>query len=152
MHIEIPQVPFAGCAMDSIEQLPTTSKRNRFVLTFICLFNSYLMTLPLKTKTADKVSMTYMKEIIPKTLYSKYISHNNDTEFNNELLMSVFDSLHAKRIYSNPYYPRGNSRIENVHNFLKRSIAKFMHGSQLKWMTPCPSPHTFKTLHPMLMI
>ena len=43
--------------------------------------------------------------------------------------MSVFDTLSIKRIYSNPYYPRGNSRIKNVHNFLKQTIAKFMHGS-----------------------
>ena len=47
--------------------------------------------------------------------------------------MSVFDTLGVKRIYSNPYYPRGNSRTENVHNFLKQTPSKFMHGSQLKW-------------------
>ena len=34
MHLEIPQVLFAGCGMDSIGQLPTTSKGNRFALTF----------------------------------------------------------------------------------------------------------------------
>ena len=37
------------------------------------------------------------------------------------------------RIYSNPYYPRGNSRIEKIHSLVKRTMAKFMHGSQLKW-------------------
>ena len=47
--------------------------------------------------------------------------------------MSVFDTLGIKRIYNKPCYPIGNSRIENVHNFLKWTMAKFMHGSQLKW-------------------
>ena len=47
--------------------------------------------------------------------------------------MTVFDTLGVKRIYSNPNYPRGNSRIENAHNFLKRTMAKFMHGSELKY-------------------
>ena len=37
MHLEIPQIPFASCAMDSIGQLCTTSKGNIFALTFICL-------------------------------------------------------------------------------------------------------------------
>ena len=46
--------------------------------------------------------------------------------------MSI-DTLGIKRIYSNPYYPRGNSRIKSIHNFLKRTIAKFMCGSQLEW-------------------
>ena len=59
MHLEIPQVPSASCAMDSIGQLPTTSKGNRFALTFISLLTFYLITVPLKTKTADEVSMAY---------------------------------------------------------------------------------------------
>ena len=46
--------------------------------------------------------------------------------------------LGKKRIYSYPYYTRGNSRIENVHNFLKRTMAKFVHGSQLKWDDALP--------------
>ena len=66
MHLEIPQVPFASCAVDSIGQLPTTSKGNRFALTFICLLTSYLIAVPLKTKTADEVSMVYIKDILPK--------------------------------------------------------------------------------------
>ena len=52
--------------------------------------------------------------------------------------MSICDTLGIKGIYSNPYYPRGNSRIENIHNFLKRTMAKFMHGSQFKWDDALP--------------
>ena len=50
-----------------------------------------------------------------------------------EQLMSMSDSLGIKHIYSNPYYPKGISRIENVHNFLKCTIARFMYDSQLEW-------------------
>ena len=46
--------------------------------------------------------------------------------------MSVFNTLSIKHIYSNPYYPKGKSRIENIHNFLKCTIAKFTYGSQLE--------------------
>ena len=46
--------------------------------------------------------------------------------------MSVFDALGLKCIYSNPYYPLGNGRIENVHNFPKHKIAKFIYGSSLE--------------------
>ena len=37
MYLEIPKVPFAGCAMDCIGPLPATSKGNRHVLMFIYL-------------------------------------------------------------------------------------------------------------------
>ena len=59
LHLEIPQVPFAGCAMDCTGPLPTTSKGHGHALTFICLLTSYLITVPLKTKTADEGSMAY---------------------------------------------------------------------------------------------
>ena len=74
-----------------------------------------------------------MKEVLPKMSCSKFIPQDNGTKFKNEQCMSVFDSLGIKCIYSNPYYPKGNIRIENVHNFLKCTIAKFTYGSQLEW-------------------
>ena len=73
--------------------------------------------------------MAYMKEIPPKTSCPRFILQDNSNQFKNEEVMSVFNSLGIKHIYSNPYYPKGNSRIENVHNFL----AKFTYGSQLEW-------------------
>ena len=133
MHLEIPKVPFAGCAMDCIGPLPVISKGNRHVLTFICLLTSYLIMVPLISKMADEILMAYIKEILPKTSCSKFILQGNGTEFKNEQLISVFNSLGIKCIYSNPYYPQGNGRIDNVHNFLICIIVKFSYGSQLKW-------------------
>ena len=105
MHLEISKVPFAGCAMDCIGPLSATSKGNRHTLTFICLLTSYLITVPLTSKTAGEVSMAYIKEILPMTSCSKFILHDNGTKFKNEQLMSVFNTLGIKCIYSNPYYP-----------------------------------------------
>ena len=52
--------------------------------------------------------------------------------------MSVSDALGIKCIYSKPYYPQGNGRIENVHNFLKCTIAKFTYSSSLEWDDALP--------------
>ena len=93
---------------------------------------------PLKSKMVDEVSMAYIKEILPKTLRSKFILQNNGTEFKNNHLMSVFDTLGIKHIYSNPYYPQGNGGIENVHIFLKHTIMRFSYGSQPKWDDALP--------------
>ena len=40
MHLDIPNVPFAGCSVNTIGMLPATSKGNKFALTFICLLTS----------------------------------------------------------------------------------------------------------------
>ena len=39
LHLEIPQVTFAGCTIDYIRPLPTTSKGHRHDLTFILFIN-----------------------------------------------------------------------------------------------------------------
>ena len=102
MHLEIPKVPSTGCAMYCIGPLPATSKGNRHVLTFICLLTSYIIMVPLKSRMADEVPMAYIKEILLKTSCSKFISQDNGSEFQNHQLMSVFDTLDIKCIYSNP--------------------------------------------------
>ena len=81
MHLEIPQFPFTGCAVNTIGLLPTTSKGNIYVLTFMCLLTSYLNSVPLKLKIAEEVTMTYIKHILPTTSCSTFILQDNNTEF-----------------------------------------------------------------------
>ena len=68
MHLDILNVPFAACAVDSIGMLPTTTKDHKFTLTFICLLTSYVIAVLLKTKISKDIMMAYLKEILPKTL------------------------------------------------------------------------------------
>ena len=46
---------------------------------------------------------------------------------------TILKQLGIKHIYSNPYRPQCNSRIENVHNFVKRTLTKFLSSSDAKW-------------------
>ena len=108
------------------------SKSNKYALTFMCLLTSYLITVPLKSKTTKKVTMAYMKHILPTTSCSTFILQDNGTEFRNNHLLATFKSLGIKPIYRNPYRPQGNSRLENIDNFLKCTISKFLHSSKLE--------------------
>ena len=67
MHLEIPEVPFAGCAMDCIGPLPATSKGNRHALNFYLFINFIPNYSTPEVKTADEVPVAYIKEILPKT-------------------------------------------------------------------------------------
>ena len=96
VHLKIPQVPFAGCAVNTIGLLLTTSKGNKYALTFMHLLTSYLIVVPLKLKTAEEVSMAYIKHILPTTSCSIFILQNNGTEFKNSQLIATFKSLGIK--------------------------------------------------------
>ena len=103
MHLEVPQVPFAGCAVNTIGLLQTMSKGNKYALTFMCLLTLYLIAVPLKSKTAEEVTMAYIKHILPTTSCSTYILQDNGTEFKSSQLITTFKLLGIKPIYSNPY-------------------------------------------------
>ena len=51
---------------------------------------------------------------------------------------TVLKQLGIKCILSNPYRPQGISHIENVHNFLKRTLTKFLSSADAEWDTILP--------------
>ena len=79
MHLKIPQVPFAVCVVDTIGLLPTTLMGSKYTLTFMCLLMSYLIAVPLKSKTAKEVPMTYTKHILPITSCSTFLLQDSST-------------------------------------------------------------------------
>ena len=51
----------------------------------------------------------------------------------NSQMNTILKQLGIKHIDSNLYRPQVNSRIENVHNFLKRTLTKFLSSSDAEW-------------------
>ena len=58
---------------------------------------------------------------------------DNGSELKNSQMNTVLKQLGIKYIFSNPYRPQGNSYIENVHNFLKRTLTKFLSSADAEW-------------------
>ena len=133
LHLEIPQLSFAGCPMDCIGPPPSTSKGHRHALTFSCLLTSHLITVPLDIKTADEVLMAYMKEILPKTSYPKFMLQDNCTELKKEQLISMFNSLGIKHLYvtlSNIYQKYYQCLYQHVDPHLSPPTAQ-------QWVSMC---------------
>ena len=58
---------------------------------------------------------------------------DNGSELKNNQMNTILKQSGIKHIYSDPYRPQGNSRIENVHNFLKRMLTKFLSSLDTEW-------------------
>ena len=130
LHLEIPKVPFTCIAIDTIGKLPTTSSENRYALTCKDLLTSYITAVPMPDKTAESVVEAYLSGILSRAGASMVCLLDNGTELKNNQMNIVLKQLGIKHIYSNLYRPQGNSPIENIHNFLKRTLTKFF----LVWM------------------
>ena len=60
LHLEIPKVPFACIAIDTIGKLPTTFSGNRYTLTCIDLLTSYIIAIPIPNKAAESMVEAYL--------------------------------------------------------------------------------------------
>ena len=119
LHLGIAKIPFYTICLDTIGRLPTMSKGNCYALTSMDFLKSYLITVPMKSKSADEVTMAYLKKILPISSCSVYILQDNGAEFRNKQLVDIFKSLGIKPIYSSPYYPCSNGKLKNSHNCIQ---------------------------------
>ena len=100
----------------------------------------YAFCVPLKTKAAEEVTQTYIDNVYSKFGGSLKILRDNGTEFKNRVFEHVAKELGVEyKLYTLPYHPASNGRIEGFHVFLKACIAKHIL-PQLEWDVLVPLP------------
>ena len=80
----------------------------------------------MKSKSADDVIHAYVETILPQIGPSRFILTDNGKEFKNDTMGNVLKRLNREHKFTTVYFPRGNSRLENLHALLKRSISKYI--------------------------
>ena len=126
LYFNVATFPMQFISMDLIGEFhPPTTKEKRYALTVICMLTGYVFCIPLKIKTAEEVLKAYIDNV-----YSKFggfikILSDNGTEFKNKIFEQVAKDLGVvHKIYTPPYHPASNGRIEGFHTFLKACISK----------------------------
>ena len=107
------------------EFYPPSSKGNRYALTAVCMLTGFTFCIAIKSKTAQEVVTSWRNHISFPFGVCRKLLMDNGTEFKNELFSQVAEQLGVERkIYTPPYRPQSNGRIEGFHNFLKSCLAK----------------------------
>ena len=83
--------------------------------------------------SAENAVQVYLSGILAHKGGSVAILSDNGTEVKNKVLNKVCDQLGIKRLFSNLFHQKDNAKVENVHNFLKRTLTKFLDSSHLAW-------------------
>ena len=89
------------------------------------MLTGYTFCIPLKNKTAEEIATAWRNHIAFPFGVCRKLLMDNGTEFKNDLFSRVAKQLGVERkIYSPPYRPQSNGRIEGFHKFLKSCLAK----------------------------
>ena len=63
----------------------------------------------------------------------RYILSDNGTEFKNNLMDQVLKQLGIEQIFSAPYHPQSNGKLEVFHKYLKPTLKKLCEKDPSNW-------------------
>ena len=76
---------------------------------------------------------TFINTYLPVHICPGYILSNNGTEFKNNLTDQVLKQLGVERIFSTPYHPWSNGKLEVFHKYLNPTLKKLCEKDSSNW-------------------
>ena len=150
-HLPIPNKPIDGICLDCVGPLERSKRNFKWILTCIDLHSSFMIAVPMKSKSADDVIHAYVEIILPQIGPSRFILTDNRTEFKNNTMSKVLNRLNTEHKFTTVYFPRGNSRLENSHALLKWSISKYIDILDVEW-DKCLNLATYASIFHLVQI
>ena len=131
--MEIPDRPFDKIAMDLVTDFTESNKGNKHILTIIDLLTGWPEAILIPNKSADTITKAFIRHYLPRHMCPRFILSDNDTEFKNQIFDKVTKDLGIKRIFSAPYHPQSNGKLETFHKFLKPPLKRMCAEDQDNW-------------------
>ena len=129
----IPPFPFHTVAIDICGHFPQSSSGNRYVITAIDMLTSYIEATTSPDKSASSVATFLIDEIIPRHSTPTVLISDNGTEFVNDIIRYLTDSLKIHHIRSSTHHPQSNGRLERSHRLLTDTMIKLSQESPEHW-------------------
>ena len=130
---EIPDRPFDNITIDLVTDCETSTSGNNHILTIIDHLTGWPEAFPIPNKSADTIVATLTNHYLPVHMCPRYILSDNSMEFKNNLMDQVLQQLGIDRIFSAPYYPQSNSKLEVFHKYLKPMLKKLCEKDPANW-------------------
>ena len=121
---EIPDRLFDKIAIDLVTECDTSTSGNKHILIIIDHLTGWPEAFSIWDKLADTIVSTFISKYLPAHMCPRYILSDNGTEFKNNLMDQVLNQLGIERIFSAPYHPQSNGKLEVFHNYLKPTLKK----------------------------
>ena len=130
---EIPDRPFNKIAIDLVTDCKTSTSGNKHILTIIDHLTGWPEAFAIPDKSADTIVATFINHYLLVHMCPRYILSYNGTEFKNNLMDQVLQQLGIDRIFSAPYHPQSNSKLEVFHKYLKPTLKKLCENDPANW-------------------
>jgi len=117
--------------------MPTSLNQYSYILVVIDLFTSFVLTRPLKTKSAQETALELLK-IVGDFGPPKIIQSDAGSEFCNSIVEELCSLTGTELRISTPYYKHSTGSVERVNRTLSSSLRKMLEGAIATWDTVLP--------------
>ena len=131
--MEIPNRPFEKIAIDLVTECETSTSGKKHILTIIDHLTGWPEAFPILDKSMDTIVSTFINTYLPVHMCPRYILSDNGTEFKNNLMDQVWKQLGIEWIFSAPYHPQSNGKLEVFHKYLKPTLKKLCEKDPSNW-------------------
>ena len=125
--------PFDRVAIDLVGPIsPVSSGGHRYILTMIDYATSFPEAVAMKEITSIAVAEALIP-IFSRVGIPREILSDRGSQFTSDLLGEVYRVIGTKPIFTTPYHPSANGRIERQHSILKSILKKLCMGKPSDW-------------------
>ena len=107
-----------------VTECETSTSGNKHILIIIDHLTGWPETFPIPDKSVDTIVSTFINHYLPVFMCPRYILSDSGTEFKNQLMDQVCQQLSTNHIFSAPYHPQSNGKLEVFHKYLKPTLRK----------------------------
>ena len=133
-----PDRPFNKIATDLVSDLNISTSWNQHILAIIDHLKGWSEAFPILDKKADTIVHVIINTYLPIPMCPCFILSDNGSEFKHQLMNNILKQLGIDCIFSAPYHPHSNGKLEVFHKYLKPTLKK-----------PCGKIQTTGTNTPM---
>ena len=117
---------------------PQSSNGNKYILTAICAFTKYLITVPLRDKTSRLVAKALVEHVYLVHSQPEILVHDLGGEFWSLVMTELSNTLEIQVSKITSHRPQSNGVVERVHGTMHSVFAKVVSSNQRDWCQLLP--------------
>ena len=106
---------------------------NKHILTINDHLPGWPEAFPIPDKSVTTLLSTFINHYLPVHMWPRNILSDNGTDFQNHLMYQVLQQLSIDWIFSAPYHPQSNRKLEVFHKYLKPTLKKLCKKDPTNW-------------------
>ena len=130
---ETPTKPFETVYIDLMGPFEISAQGNRFLLTIICGFSKYLVSVPIQNKEAKTVAKAFVEQFVLLFGNPCNIISDMGTEFKNLVFAKVASMFQINHSFSTAYHYETLGAVERSHRTMNEYLRTFMKDSRSNW-------------------